>query len=278
MEEWEVLQKSAAAIRETLSLDELSPKTGLILGSGLGAFGDTLECSRSVKYEDIPNFAASKVQGHAGRLIAGRKHGLPLLVMQGRTHYYEGHDITSVVRPVRVLNMLGIRNLIITNAAGSVRKDIVPGSIVAIRDHINMLGANPLRGPNDERFGVRFPDMSLAYDPDLRKIARVTAQLQGWEMQEGVYACMPGPSYETPAEVNMVSVLGGDLVGMSTVPEVIAARHMGLRILGLSCVTNMAAGLSDVPLSHEEVEDTATSVREKFMSLLDGVLREMAST
>ncbi len=278
MNEWEILQESAHAVREALRIGELSAETGLILGSGLGAFGDTLENQRCVQYEEIPHFAASRVQGHAGRLIAGEKHGLPLLVMQGRTHYYEGHDITLLARPVRVLYMLGIRKLIITNAAGSVRKDIGPGSIVAIRDHINMLGANPLRGPNEERLGVRFPDMSSAYEPELRKTARATAQLQGWEMKEGVYACMPGPSYETPAEVKMVSVLGGDLVGMSTVPEVIAARHMGMKILGLSCVTNMAAGLSEVPLSHEEVEDTANSVREKFLSLLDGVLREIAST
>ncbi len=278
MTEWSRLQESADAVKKSLRLDERSPKTALILGSGLGAFGDTLEKSVGVGYEDIPHFSTSKVPGHAGKLIAGEKHGHPLIVMQGRIHYYEGHDITQVVLPTRVLCLLGIDTFIITNAAGSVRSEIGPGSIVAIRDHLNMLGANPLRGENDDRLGTRFPDMSQAYDPELRELAKTTAEKKGWELTEGVYACMPGPSYETPAEVKMVSIVGGDLVGMSTVPEVLAARHMGARILGLSCVTNMAAGLSKTLLSHQEVAETAAKVRDRFLSLLDGILCKLPSS
>lgn len=274
--EWDILTESAEAIEAALPIRTKAPKVALVLGSGLGAFADTLQEAKSLDYGEIPHFVASKVPGHAGKLVLGSHHDLPVVVMQGRVHHYEGHDITQVVRPTRVLGRLGIETLIITNAAGTARKDLSPGAIVAIRDHLNLLGSNPLRGPNDERLGTRFPDMSQAYDPELRALAKATARKQGWEMHEGVYACMPGPSYETPAEVQMVARMGGDLVGMSTVPEVIAARHMGLEILGLSCVTNMAAGLSDTPLSHEEVAETAARVKETFLSLLDGLLQSLA--
>jgi purine-nucleoside phosphorylase len=277
MSEWEKIQKCREFITDKLAL-ETQPAAGLILGSGLGAFADTLTDARHVDYGDIPHFSASTVAGHAGRLVYGRKNGLDLLVMQGRVHYYEGHTLADVVRPIRVLGALKTPKVIITNAAGSVRPDVKPGQIICIRDHLNLLGDNPLVGPNDDRLGTRFPDMSAAYDPELRQTAKAVAESQGWPMREGVYACMIGPSYETPAEIAMIGRLGGDLVGMSTVPEVIAARHMGIRILGLSCVTNMAAGLSAGPLSHAEVAETAERVKKQFLALLDGLMDRLAAT
>ncbi len=277
-DEYQRIQEAAGAIRAALGPAFHKPRLGMILGSGLGAFAEKLEERREIPYGDIPHFPSSAVAGHAGKLVVGRLAGVALVVMQGRVHYYEGHDLTDVVRPARVLVALGAETLIVTNAAGSARKDLPPGELVLIRDHLNMLGHNPLRGPNDERLGPRFPDMSQAYDPELRALAAQVAQAQGWQAREGVYACMMGPSYETPAEVAMVGRLGGDLVGMSTVPEVIAARHMGARILGISCVTNYGSGLSDKPLSHDEVKETAARVTEKFESLLTGVIQALAKT
>jgi purine-nucleoside phosphorylase len=273
MSVWDEIQKSTRFLKGRIK--DLNPEVGLVLGSGLGSFADTLDDPVSVDYGEIPHFAQSAVEGHEGRLIYGRKSGVRVLAQKGRVHYYEGHPIGRVVLPVRVMVSLGCKKLIITNAAGGARKDLKPGDIVAIRDHINFTGANPLTGTNDDRLGPRFPDMSAAYDPELRRIAAESAKAEGWELKEGVYAWMQGPTYETPAEVAMVSRAGGDLVGMSTAPEVIAARHMGAAVLGLSCVTNMAAGLSETPLSHEEVAETAGRVREKFVRLLESILQRL---
>jgi purine-nucleoside phosphorylase len=273
---WDEIQQASEFLKKRIP--DLKPEVALVLGSGLGSFADTLEEPVSVPYGEIPRFDESKVKGHEGTLTYGRKHGVMVLAQKGRVHYYEGHPLTQIVLPVRVMAAVGCTRFIITNAAGGARKDLSPGDIVALSDHINFTGANPLAGDNDERLGPRFPDMSTTYDPELRAMAADAARADGWELKEGIYAWMPGPTYETPAEVSMVCRAGGDLVGMSTVPEVIAVRHMGARILGLSCVTNMAAGLSETPLSHDEVAETATRVRKKFVSLLDGILERLGKT
>ena len=264
------LDIAAQSIRAQLGARR--PTVGLVLGSGLGSYADRLHEQVAIEYGDIPRFPVSSVAGHAGRLIVGDAGGVTCAAMQGRVHYYEGQDIGSVVFPIRTLIRLGVKTFIITNAAGGCNPAYVPGDLVLISDHINLIPDHPLRGENDERLGPRFPDMTQAYSPELRALARVVARHQGLAPHEGVYCAMQGPSYETPAEINMVRALGGDLVGMSTVPEVIAARHMGARVLGISCVTNLAAGMSGQPLSHEEVTETAARVRERFVALLDGIL------
>ena len=266
----EQLDIAAEAIRGHAGKRE--PTVGLVLGSGLGSYADKLEDAVAIDYGDIPRFPVSTVAGHAGRLVVGSAGGVTCAAMQGRVHFYEGQDMRNVVFPLRALIRLGIKTFIITNAAGGVNATYSPGDLVLISDHINLLPEHPLRGDNDARLGPRFPDMTDAYAPELRALARVVARHQGLEAKEGVYCAMQGPSYETPAEIRMVRTLGGDLVGMSTVPEVIVARHMGARVLGISCVTNLAAGLSEKPLSHEEVTETATRVRERFVALLDGIL------
>ncbi len=276
LSEYERVQAAADAIRFALGQRDYRPRVGVVLGSGLGGFAESVESARAVPYRDIHHFPISTVPGHAGRLVAGSLHGLPVAVLQGRVHAYEGLSLVDVVRPVRVLVALGARVLILTNAAGATRPDIRPGQLVLLRDHINMLADSPLRGPNDERFGPRFPDMSQAYDPELRQLAHQAAKAAGVRLREGVYACMPGPAYETPAEVAMMARLGADLVGMSTVPEVIAARHMGARVLGISCVTNYGAGLSEQPLSHDEVAETAQRVAADFQRLLLAILEGLA--
>jgi purine-nucleoside phosphorylase len=269
----ERLQEAAGFIRSRLG--ERPPITvGLVLGSGLGGFADQLGDPVAIDYQDIPYFPTSKIVGHHGRLVIGERRGLTCAAMQGRVHYYEGHSAATVVFPVRALVSLGARQLIITNAAGGLRHD--PGTLMLIRDHLNLIPDNPLRGANDEALGPRFPDMTRAYAPELRALARVAAGRIGVELAEGVYAALSGPSYETPAEIGMLKVLGADAAGMSTVPEVIAANHMGANVLGLSCITNKAAGLGDEPLSHEEVTATARMVRGKFEGLLDAILAEMA--
>ncbi|HTM20123.1 MAG TPA: purine-nucleoside phosphorylase, partial [Kofleriaceae bacterium] len=248
------------------------PQVGLILGSGLGPFADALEDSIAIPYADIPHFPTSTVVGHAGRLVLGTLAGVPCAAMQGRVHCYEGHGAARVAFPARVLIALGARTLIVTNAAGGVNPAFEPGTLMLISDHINLLGENPLTGDNEEQLGPRFPDMTAAYDPALRALARGVAASLGVTLAEGVYAAMPGPTYETPAEVRMLHTLGADATGMSTVPEVIAAAHMGARVLGISCITNKAAGLSPDKLSHDEVTATAARIRTTFESLLTAIV------
>ncbi len=240
-----------------------NPTVGLILGSGLGGFARELENPVVIPYSDIPHFPVSTVAGHAGNLFVGKLGPHTVAVLQGRVHYYEGHPLETVVFPARVLVRLGCGRLVITNAAGGLA-GMKPGDLALISDHINMLGANPLRGPNFDELGPRFPDMSNLYDAQLRQIARDVAARIGLDLKEGVYAAMMGPSYETPAEVRMMGILGAQMVGMSTVPEAIAAHHMGARILGISCISNFAAGISPHPLSHGEVQETANAISETF--------------
>jgi purine-nucleoside phosphorylase len=269
------LNEAVAAIRRALPAGA-KPTVGLILGSGLGAFADTLEARVAVPFEKIPGFPPSTIVGHAGNVVYGRKSGVELVALQGRIHYYEGHDLQRVAFPARVLVALGCRTLVITNAAGGVDATLESGEIVILRDHLNLLGGSPLRGPNDESLGPRFPDMTEAYDRQLRALAAEAGGDVGLTLREGVYAASPGPQYETPAEVRMLRSLGADLVGMSTVPEVIAAVHMGARVLGLSCCTNLAAGVTGEKLSHAEVTETAARVRDQFIALLSRIVEKLA--
>lgn len=250
----------------------IAPEVGLILGSGLGAFADGLSRATAIHYGDIPYFPTSHVAGHSGRLVLGERAGARCVAMQGRAHMYEGHSAATVAFPARVLIALGARVLIVTNAAGGLNPTWQPGTLMLIRDHIDLLRDHALRGPNDDRLGPRFPDMTTAYAPELRGLARRAAHTAGIELQEGVYVAMPGPCYETPAEVKMLQVLGADATGMSTVPEVCVARHMGARVIGISCITNQAAGITGQPLSHQEVTETAARVRATFERLLDAIL------
>ncbi len=246
--------------------------TAVVLGSGLGDYGERLTDTVSFPYASIPDFPVSTVAGHAGRFIIGRINGKKIIVLSGRFHYYEGYGMQEVVLPVRLLAKLNIRNLILTNAAGGVNLDFYPGCLMLINDHINLSGSNPLIGRNLDEFGPRFPDMSRAYDPGLLAIAREAAEEQDLDLKEGVYCMLTGPCYETPAEIRMLRTLGADAVGMSTVPEVIAARHAGLRVMGISCITNMAAGINSAPLMHQEVVETGLRVRERFAALVSGIL------
>ncbi|HEX3765222.1 MAG TPA: purine-nucleoside phosphorylase [Kofleriaceae bacterium] len=254
-----------------------APRVGLILGSGLGGYADGLAGATAIDYVDIPHFPRSHVVGHAGRLVFGERAGASCVAMQGRVHVYEGYSAATVAFTARVLIALGARVLIITNAAGGVNPAWPPGTLMLIRDHIDLLRDHALRGPNDDRLGPRFPDMTAAYAPELRELARDAAATAGIALTEGVYAAMPGPTYETPAEVRMLRMLGADAVGMSTVPEVCAARHMGTRVIGISCITNQAAGITGQALSHDEVTETAARVRETFESLLDAVLAALVA-
>lgn len=249
-----------------------SPKIGLVLGSGLGVLAEQMTRAVKIPYRDIPSFPISTVPGHAGQLVLGKLGGNDVVTMQGRFHYYEGYALSEVTFPVRVMHELGVETVIVTNAAGGINESFKSGDLMLIRDHINFTFRNPLIGRNEPEWGARFPDMSEAYDRSLRKLAREVASEQGIRLQEGVYAGVTGPSYETPAEIRMLRTLGGDAVGMSTVPEVIVARHMGMRVLGISCITNMAAGVLDQPLSHEEVMETAERVRGTFMTLVTEIV------
>ena len=247
----------------------------LVLGSGLGAYADDLDDARAIPYAEIPNMPRSGVSGHAGNLVVGSKRGRRVVAMQGRAHLYEGWSPDAVVFGIRLMAQLGARTLFVTNAAGGIASSFAPGDLMAITDQLNLTGTSSLLGPNDERLGERFVDMTTAYDPSLIATANGVARELGFELRQGVYAGLLGPAYETPAEVRMLRTLGADAVGMSTVLEVLAARHLGLRVLGISCISNLAAGLSDGPLSHDEVKDTATRVRSRFESLLTGVLESM---
>lgn len=269
-----------AAAKLILSRTPLRPKIGLVLGSGLGAFADSLTDAARVPYAEIPAFPQSTAIGHAGRLVIGNVAGsagtIPVAAMQGRVHLYEGYSAQEVTFPIRVFARMGIRAVILTNAAGGINLGYSQGALVLISDHINLQGANPLVGPNDDRFGVRFPDMSQAYSRAYREMAREEAEKLSLILHEGVYAGLLGPSYETPAEIEYLRRIGADLVGMSTVAEVIAARHMGMNVLAISCVTNMAAGILDQPLSHAEVMETGERVKTIFESLLRAVLPRVA--
>ena len=259
-------------------IGDRQPSVALILGSGLGSFADRLEDAVKIPYDQITGFPVSSVVGHAGQLVVGYVDGVQCVAMQGRSHYYEGYSLAQVTFPTRTMIRLGASTLIVTNAAGGIGDGLEPGTLMLIRDHLNMFGDNPLRGPNDPALGQRFPDMTAAYDPELRAVARKAAAVIGTTLAEGVYVGLSGPTYETPAEVQMLARLGADATGMSTVPEVIVANHMGARVLGISCITNKAAGLSDSPLSHDEVTETAARVRTTFESLLTHILRNLGGT
>ncbi len=268
------VQAAAAAIR---ARTKVVPQVGLILGSGLGAYADKLAGADKIDYGDIPGFPRSHVVGHAGKLVLGERAGVRCVAMQGRVHMYEGHSAQTVSFPARVLIALGAKVIVVTNAAGGLNPTWSPGTLMLIRDHIDMLRDHALRGPNDERLGPRFPDMTKAYAPELRALVRDVASAENIALEEGVYVAMPGPTYETPAEVQMLQRLGADATGMSTVPEVVVARHMGARAIGISCITNQAAGISGNELSHAEVTETATRVRATFERLLDAILAGLAA-
>jgi purine-nucleoside phosphorylase len=262
-------EHATRVIRSRISVE---PRIALVLGSGLGGFADDFEEAVAIPYEDIPGFVRSTAQGHAGRLVVGKIDSVPVLAMQGRVHYYEGYSLEEVTFPVRTFGLLGVKTLVLTNAAGGIDVQLTQGVLMVISDHVNLMGVNPLRGPNDERFGPRFPDMSAVYSPELQELVVDEAKAIGAEVRRGVYGGLSGPSYETPAEIHLLRALGADAVGMSTVPEAIVARHMGLEVLGISCITNMAAGISDEPINHEEVMATGDRVRETFAELLRRVI------
>jgi len=266
---YERAEHATRVIRSRISVE---PRIALVLGSGLGGFADDFEGAVSIPYEDIPGFVSSTAQGHAGQLVVGNIDSVPVLAMQGRVHYYEGYSLEEVTFPVRTFGLLGVKTLILTNAAGGINVQLTQGALMVISDHLNLMGVNPLRGPNDERFGPRFPDMSAVYSPELQELVVDEAKAIGVEVRRGIYGALSGPSYETPSEIHLLRNLGADAVGMSTVPEAIVARHMGLEVLGISCITNMAAGISDEPINHEEVMATGNSVRETFAELLQRVI------
>ncbi|WP_019639024.1 purine-nucleoside phosphorylase [Paenibacillus fonticola] len=267
-----MIQEAADFISSKTSV---SPKVGLILGSGLGVLADHIENAVSIAYQEIPYFPLSTVEGHAGELLIGSVHGTSVVLMKGRFHMYEGYGPELTAFPVRVMKALGVEKLLVTNAAGGINTSYNPGDLMLIADHINMTGRNPLTGPNDNELGARFPDMSEAYSRKLREVAKQAAEEKGIPLQEGIYVGLLGPSYETPAEIRMFRTLGADAVGMSTVSEVIVARHAGIEVLGISCISNMAAGILDQPLSHEEVIETTDRVREKFLNLVLGIIPKL---
>ena len=271
---WDRTLAAATMIRER---DARPPTIGVVLGSGLGAFAERLADPVILPYAEIPEFPVSGVPGHAGRLVIGTLHGVTVAAMQGRVHAYEGFPPAEVVFPVRVLWHLGVRTLILTNAAGGIGDGFQPGDLALITDHLNLTGNNPLVGHNDDRFGPRFPDVSRAWTPGLHDIARRVANRVGVVLREGTYAGMMGPTYETPAEVRFIRTAGGHMVGMSTVHEAIAAAHLGMRLMGVSCITNMAAGLPGSVLDHDDVQAVAARAREGFQRLLDGVIEQLAA-
>jgi purine-nucleoside phosphorylase len=269
---WEQVEEAAAALRRRWGS---VPETAIVLGSGLGDFADTLLDSIVTPYSEVPHWPASNVIGHAGRLVVGTVAGKRIAALSGRAHFYEGHPLEVVVFGVRVMARVGIRQMILTNAAGGINTNFASGALMIIDDHINLLGTNPLVGPNDERFGARFPDMSEVYSERLRSIAADAAEATGIPVFHGVYLAVHGPSYETPAEIRFFRRIGADAVGMSTVPEAIAARHMGVDVLGISCITNMAAGVLPQRLVHDDVMETAKRVRGSFIGLLEAIVARL---
>lgn len=267
--EFEKVQQAARLIEERTTL---RPRIGLVLGSGLGAFADGLQDATAIPYQQIPHFPVSTAVGHAGRLVVGQCAKIPVAVMQGRVHFYEGYSLREVTFPIRVLGALGIRALVFTNAAGGINRKLRARGLLLIRDHLNFQGGNPLVGANDERFGPRFPDMTEAYSKKFRTTAKQVARKLRLRLFEGVYAALHGPSYETPAEIRALARLGADVVGMSTVPEVIVANHMGIEVLGISCVTNMAAGISKQKINHDEVLEAGERVSRQFTAFLRALI------
>ena len=270
------------AVRHIHARERRVPDIALVLGSGLSPYASTLINATNISYAEIPHMPQVSIPGHAGTLVVGELKGTPegqrspvIAALAGRVHMYEGHSPEDVVFPIRLLITLGAKVVLLTNAAGGISAALRPGDLAIITDHLNLQGRNPLLGPNDEALGVRFPDMTRVYDLELRALAHAAAERAGTQLREGVYAALSGPMYETPAEIRMLRLLGADLVGMSTVPEAIAARHMGARVLGISCVTNLAAGISPVLLSHKEVEETARAARDRFTAVVDGTLRSI---
>ena len=273
----DIFARADSAAQFILSQTKIRPQIALVLGSGLGSFADDLSEAVRIPYDKIPSFPRSTAIGHAGQLVIGKSGDVPVAVMQGRVHLYEGYSAAEVAFPTRVLGRMGIKALILTNAAGGINVAYGQGALVILRDHINLQGQNPLLGANDERFGPRFPDMSYTYSKRYREIALQEASKLKIPPHEGVYAGLLGPSYETPAEIRYLRTIGADLVGMSTVPEAIAARHMGVNVLAISCVTNMAAGILDQPLNHEEVLEVGRRVMGQFIALLRAVLPRIAA-
>jgi purine-nucleoside phosphorylase len=266
------MNKTVAFLKEKLSIQ---PEIGLILGSGLGVLADEIEEPIKIPYNEIPEFPVSTVEGHEGQLVIGTLQGKHVIAMQGRFHYYEGYSLEKVTFPVRVMKELGVKSLIVTNAAGGVNESFSPGDLMVITDHINNTGTNPLIGPNDPKQGVRFPDMSTAYNKTYIDLAKKVAEKLNISLKEGVYVGNTGPSYETPAEIRMLRTVGGDAVGMSTVPEVIVARHSNMEVLGISCISNMAAGILDQPLTHDEVIETTEKVKADFLTFVKEIVKEM---
>jgi purine-nucleoside phosphorylase len=271
-----LIPQLAEAVKLVQSKTALRPAIGLVLGSGLGAFARSLDKATVIPYGQIPHFPVSTAIGHTGEMVIGTKEGVPVAVMAGRVHLYEGYSAQQVVFPIRVLGRMGVKTVIMTNAAGSVNVNYKPGELMIITDHINFMGVNPLIGPNEDALGLRFFDMTEPYDPILSALAEKACSKVGMTVRKGVYIAFSGPSYETPAEIKMARAMGADAVGMSTVPEVIAARHMGLRVLGISCITNMAAGVLKKKLDHREVLDTAEKVREGLIDVLTRLLQDVA--
>jgi purine-nucleoside phosphorylase len=269
--------QATSAAKYILARTRLRPRVAVVLGSGLGAFADSLTGATRIDYCHIPHFPVSTAIGHAGRLVIGSVQGVPVAAMQGRVHFYEGYSLEQVIFPMRVLGRLGVRAVVLTNAAGGISSEYTQGCLVLLRDHINLQGSNPLIGPNDECWGPRFPDMTSVHWARYRAFAREEARRLGQTIFEGVYAALSGPSYETPAEIRYLRAIGADLVGMSTVPEVIAAAHMGIRVLGISCVTNLAAGILDQPITAEEVLETGERVKGEFSALLSAVIPRIAA-
>jgi purine-nucleoside phosphorylase len=270
---YERAQEAARLIRTRTDVDV---PVAIVLGSGLGAFAEDLTEATEIRYDEIPGFARATVQGHAGRLVIGKAGEVTVAAMQGRFHFYEGYSLEEVTFPIRVLKLLGVRTVVLTNAAGTLKIEFTPGSLMVISDHLNLLGDNPLRGENDERFGPRFPDLTSVYARRLQDIVIDEATAMGLEVRRGIYAALSGPSYETPAEIHMIRTLGADAVGMSTVPEAIVARHMDLQVVGISCITNLAAGVSDRPIDHSQVMAIGEGVRGDFTTLLNRVVGRFA--
>jgi purine-nucleoside phosphorylase len=270
--------QATRAARFILSKTKLRPRIALVLGSGLGAFAEEFANAIRIPYKKIPHYPQSTAIGHAGQLVIGKVGNVPVAGMQGRVHLYEGYSAKQVTFPIRVFSRMGIQAVIVTNAAGGINLNYSEGALVALRDHINLQAANPLIGPNDDRFGPRFPDMTRAYDPEFRGFVAEEGRRLKLNLQEGVYLALAGPNYETPAEIHAFRTLGADLVGMSTVPEVIAARHSNMRVMGISCVTNMAAGITGAPLTAEEVFETGARVKNDFIGLLKAVIPRIAES